>query len=124
MLDELLPGTVKTLDELSSRGYVPRVLTARTHPDRALRQVDRLLADHVDSTHVVSPRAAPEGKGRWLKAWSAAAFVGDTEADASAARAEGIPFYAVCSGQRSQKYLLAWGLRVFADLEEVARALP
>jgi phosphoglycolate phosphatase-like HAD superfamily hydrolase len=122
-LDALLPDALDALEELRARGYRLQILTARQHPDRVRAQVERLLSGQIDATHVVSPFDAGRAKAKHLREIVAVGFAGDSESDAAAAVSAGVPFFAVCSGQRSPAFLEALGLRVYGGLLEAVRSI-
>lgn len=120
--DRPLPGAVDAVDLCKRGGFSAFVLTARANPTSAREQVEQsALGPAIDTIQVVEPGDAAAQKARWLTEWRALAMVGDTEADANAAATAGVPFLAVCSGQRSRAYLQALSPVVYDDARTAVR---
>ncbi len=113
LLDTVLPGVPTVPRDLVERGWSPVLLTARSDPEAARDQVDRLgLGRLFAEVVVVSPPLARREKATALREMRARALVGDSESDASAAAAAGSPFAAVGTGQRSPAFLRTHGVPV------------
>jgi phosphoglycolate phosphatase-like HAD superfamily hydrolase len=111
-LDLPLPGAEAALAELRRAGFDPVVLTARRHANRVAAQVERLgLAPPV----VVAPAAASVEKAAALRQVGAAGLIGDTESDLEAARAAGVPYELVSTGQRDAAFLRRHGAAAVHD---------
>ncbi len=109
--DCLMPEVTEVLAALRTMDVVPFIVTARQDAGAVLRQLGRLgLGALVANTTVVSPFNAAAEKAEALTRIVATGFIGDTELDASAARAAGVPFAAVSSGQRSERFLRSAGV--------------
>jgi phosphoglycolate phosphatase-like HAD superfamily hydrolase len=123
ILDRPLPAARPALELLRAAGHRIVVLTARRDAAAAAAEVDALgLGVLVDDLEVVSPRAPCDGKTAALAALGAHAAVGDS--DAAAARAAGVRFAAVGSGQRCPAFLVARGVHpVHPDVLEAARTI-
>ncbi len=116
-IDRALPGVRRVLAELRAAGTEITVLTARRRRQGARRSVEvAALAPLVDDLVVVDPRRAAAAKARSLRERGAGAFIGDTDSDGAAARAAGVPFAAVMTGQRSRAYLAGRGYLVGRSL--------
>jgi phosphoglycolate phosphatase-like HAD superfamily hydrolase len=111
-LDRVQPGAPETLRRWKTSGYRLVLATLRAHPDWLRSQLaatglDRLLDDVVVSRH----DDGGEGKARKVREAvpdlvpGNALWVGDTEADVSAARALGCPVWAVTCGLRTEEFL-------------------
>jgi phosphoglycolate phosphatase-like HAD superfamily hydrolase len=108
--DRPLPRALAALRRLHMAGQRLTVITARRRPEAVVAQVATLgLGELLGSVEVVDPRDAASAKAAVLRSQAPAAFVGDTESDASAAQAAGVRFLAVASGQRSAGWLRANG---------------
>jgi phosphoglycolate phosphatase len=118
-LDDALPGVLRVLQELRSRGVTITVLTARQRAEGAARSLEGAgLADLVDELHVVDPARAVAAKADLLARHVHVGFVGDTASDGEAAAAAGVPFVAVTSGQCCFGHLYSLGYRVVPTLRE------
>jgi phosphoglycolate phosphatase len=118
-LDRPFPDVVPSLRALRGASLRLVCLTARQRPRFAQVELQNLgLLDSLDDLIVVSPFAAAREKARALRALGAFAMVGDTESDARAAADAGIPFAAVGTGQRSERFLREAGCApVFPSFE-------
>ncbi len=124
------PGVPEVLARLRARGYRLAVATTkRTEPARTLLARAGLLSwfDHVQGTDPGLP-AKPDPRVVRLAAagagGAAVAMVGDTVHDVAAAKAAGIPAYAVTWGAASAADLAAAGAeRVAPDLDDLPRWL-
>ena len=122
-LDRPLPGVMETLRGLAAAGVRPAIVTARHHADRVRAQLEALdMTDLVGQVKVVSPADIESQKAEVL-AGLAAAYVGDTERDATAARRAGARFAAVATGQRSPEFLRARGVEPWPTLADALAAL-
>jgi phosphoglycolate phosphatase-like HAD superfamily hydrolase len=107
--DRLLPGVAQGLAMLDRDQIHVVLLTARREPSFLHQQLDRLnLRRGIDALVVVPPGEASAAKGRALQRLRPAAFIGDTESDAEAALAAGVPFRPLSSGMRSPTYWQQW----------------
>jgi phosphoglycolate phosphatase len=123
-LDQPFPGVIDLLSELAGGGSAPVIITARRHPDRVTEQAKSLgLMRWCAGIRVVSPDAATTAKADELRAIGATGFIGDTESDAAAANAAGVPFAAVATGQRSGAFLEERGMATFSSLGGALRGL-
>jgi phosphoglycolate phosphatase-like HAD superfamily hydrolase len=115
-LDVLLPGVADALRDVEA-GFV---LTAR----RDARAVREQVARHIGlPVEVVDPFDAAAQKAAVLQQRAASVYIGDTESDAKAAQLAGVPFVAVSTGQRSERFLRAAGVEVIcASLAEALQA--
>jgi phosphoglycolate phosphatase len=115
--DRALRGTRGVLADLRQDGVVIVVLTARRSAEGArlsLRSAG--IEEDIDTLFVVDPVGAVAGKARALRRCRAAAFLGDTESDAAAARRAGVPFVALATGQRSRSRLRSLGYEPASSL--------
>ncbi len=124
------PGVPERLAELRSRGFALAVATTkRTGPARELLRRVGLLGffDHVQGTDGgMAPKPAPEVVVRAVAGAGGrgVAMVGDTVHDVAAARAAGLPAYAVTWGAgRAEALAAAGAARVAEDLEALPRWL-
>jgi phosphoglycolate phosphatase len=123
-LDRPLPGVTETLRELNASGRGPIVVTARRYADRVRIQLENVgMAELLAGVEVVSPAAVAAEKELVLRRIGACAYVGDTERDAEAAAAAGVPFAAVATGQRSARFLRARGFEPQDRLQAAVAAL-
>lgn len=124
--DRALPGVARLLGALRAGGYRLIVLTARRRPrgaELSLRAAG--LATLVDEVVVVDPAHAAQAKAEAMRDRRVALMAGDTESDAAAAAAAGVPFRAVSTGQRSAGYLLRAGWPAHRSLRAaLADSLP
>lgn len=124
--DTLLPGGIEAAAAIVAHGMQPVVVTARRDPEATLAQLAWLgLSDALATCVVVAPGEHVERrKAAALRRLRALAFVGDTETDAAAAAEAGVPFAAVCCGQRSREYLESRvGGTVFDTARQAVEAL-
>ena len=120
--DTVLPGAVTALNATVSAGFVAVVLTARRDAEAALAEIHSLgLGSLIGHLRVVSPEHATIDKAVYLQEAAAIALVGDSEVDAAAATAAGLPFFAVTSGQRDESVLATFAPEVVVG--EVAEAV-
>jgi phosphoglycolate phosphatase-like HAD superfamily hydrolase len=104
--DRVLPGVVEALELLHAAGASPFLLSARQRAEALERQLKNLgLRHYACSVHVVSPFNAVAEKAQVLRALRASAYVGDSTSDARACRDADIPFFAVSTGQHSERLL-------------------
>jgi phosphoglycolate phosphatase len=124
LMDAPFPDATATLDALNAQGLRCILVTARANAFLMRQQIGRLgLARQFAGVHCVAPARAAEEKARVLRAENAALFVGDAESDAAAARAAGVPFVGVSTGQRSRGFLQEHGVGlVFDTLAEAVAA--
>lgn len=122
--DRPLPGVVRRLTRLRDAGCAVLVITARSRPEGAGRSLRAAgLESHVDRLIVVDPSSAATDKADSLRGNRARWFVGDTESDGAAAAAADVPFVAVGTGQRSERYLRSLGYDVAASFTGAVDAL-
>lgn len=82
------------------------LITARARADALHRQLCWLsIRDFFQAVHVVPPQGANIHKAEVLRQIRSDVYVGDTESDFVASRVAGVPFLAVCCGQRSLPFL-------------------
>lgn len=114
--DRLLPGAREVLERVREAGLIPMILTARRDGESVAGQVRDLgLSALVAEVAVVDPARVATEKAAWLRSRRPAAYVGDSESDAEAARVAGVPFGAVACGQRDAAYLRARGAEPVAE---------
>ncbi|MFN3409272.1 MAG: HAD family hydrolase [Limisphaerales bacterium] len=125
-LDRVLPGVEAALEAMRAAGARLCLLTARSRPEWLPQQLTRLgLAPVLHEMRVVPPETARADKANQLVALKVEIFFGDSESDWRAARDAGVPFVAVSSGQRSERFLRDQGIdRVCPGLWEAWNATP
>jgi phosphoglycolate phosphatase len=122
-VDAVLPGAAAAVAAVRAAGLEPMVLTARRDA-QAVRAQIAATGLEVGRVVVVDPRRAADEKAAALQETGAVGLVGDSESDAAAARAAGVPFAAVGSGQRDPRFLRERGIApVYPDVLAAVRAL-
>lgn len=123
--DAILPGAREAIALTRRAGLRVLVVTARRRPGGARAVLVRVgLIKAIDDLRCVDPTDAADQKAAVLRETGAVGLVGDTESDAAAADAAGVPFAAVGCGQRSPAFLGARGLGpVHAHAAPAARSL-
>ena len=122
--DRALPGVTRVLGRLRADGARIAVITARRRAEGAKRSLAAAhLSDFVDDVSAVAPAEAAAAKARRLRELGAEWFVGDTDSDGTAARAAGVPFVAVSTGQRSGGWLQALGYQPAGSLHAAVARL-
>jgi phosphoglycolate phosphatase-like HAD superfamily hydrolase len=103
--DVLLPGVVDALSDLASYADI-MLLSARRDSALLGRELDALgLLKFFTHWETVSPLSGVgSSKAERLAHHGACCYVGDTESDLSAAQKADIPFYLLCTGQRSREF--------------------
>ncbi|MBE2316898.1 HAD hydrolase-like protein [Solirubrobacter sp. CPCC 204708] len=104
-LDPPVPELDAALTAIAAAGLDAAIVTARRDAAAVRAQIDALGLRPAAGVHVVSPASAAAEKAVVLAELGAVGFVGDTESDAAAAAAAGIPFAAVAGGQRDEQWL-------------------
>jgi phosphoglycolate phosphatase-like HAD superfamily hydrolase len=123
-LDRALPGAREVLRRMRGHGAEVVVITARRRADGARRSVSGAELDGlIDHLIVVSPSRAVSEKAAGLRRLRASWFIGDTASDGEAARAAGIRFGAVMTGQRSGGCLRNAGFEPQRSLTAAVRML-
>lgn len=129
--DTILFGVPEALAAVIEAGLEPLILTARSDRTAAVEQIQSFEVLRTCTRRlVVNPGDAAAAKAAVLCEMSAVAMVGDSETDWAAASVAGIPFAAVCTGQRDETYLRrATVTCCFADITGavdylLARLLP
>jgi phosphoglycolate phosphatase len=135
LLDDvrLMPGARELLEGLHRRGARLAVISNKVGPS------SRQICDHLGLTAFLAV-VVGAGDTPWLKpapelnryvlqrlgaTAAEAVLIGDSPFDIQAARAGGFPAWCVATGTHDREALVAAGAdRVFADLPELARALP
>ena len=123
--DIVLPEGFAALTKAGENGFSVAVITARTNPVNAKKQISTSsLSNLIDDIHVVEPACASEQKASVLKQQNVKAFVGDSESDFQAAQRAGVLFAGVGCGQRSLNYLKSLGVApLFANTLEATNDL-
>jgi phosphoglycolate phosphatase-like HAD superfamily hydrolase len=107
-LDSLFDDSLNTLRDLKDSGIHLALVTARQNKYLMRHQLMQLGIDRFfDKIHCVSPQTAVQEKRDALKAIHPLAFFGDSETDFNAACLAEVPFFAVCTGQRSKEFLFS-----------------
>jgi phosphoglycolate phosphatase-like HAD superfamily hydrolase len=103
--DVLLPGVVDALSDLTSHADV-MLLSARRDSSLLEYELNALgLLQFFTHWETVSPSAGVgNAKAERLRYRKACCYVGDTESDLLAAQAASLPFYLLCTGQRSKEF--------------------
>lgn len=116
--DRALPGAGRVLARLRRDGHRISVITARRRVASAAESLRAAgLHELVDDVAVVAPADAVESKAQRLIDLRAPWFIGDSISDGDAAKAAGVPFVAVATGQRSSSYLMRYGHTPAANLQ-------
>ena len=104
-LDSVLPQVENVITEMSDSGYSLCLITARSRPEWVKHQLRRLgLLSWFSTVKVISHSNSVTEKSDALLMGAPLAYFGDTEFDCFSAKKAGIPFYAVVTGQRSDKF--------------------
>jgi len=103
--DILLPGVREALTTMVARADL-LLLSARRSFGALERQLKSLnLLQFFVHVETVSPLSgASTAKAESLRRHRACCYIGDSESDLAAAEAAGIPFYLLCTGQRSRAF--------------------
>lgn len=110
-LDTLFKNALDVLGELRAYSFRLVLITARQNEYLMRQQVYRLgIEEYFESIYCVDPKSVVIEKSRWLRCSDAIGFIGDSETDVQASQCADVPFYGVCTGQRSEKFLLNNGL--------------
>ena len=122
--DEVLPGVHRALAHLSDRHDL-FLISARKNPVLLFQQIDALgLVKHFQKVITVPPENAAQGKAQAFAELALDGYIGDTEADFSAASTSGITSYIVGTGQRSASFLIGQGVpHVYGRFSTVQKVL-
>lgn len=125
-LDTVFPEAWVGLETMRRLGWELILISARRSPHWVWHQLDRLgLKPFLNEVIIVRPEEARARKCIAMQKTRCAAYVGDTESDAEAAKQAGIPFFGVTGGQRSGEFLTARSERnlapdLFTHVENIA----
>jgi phosphoglycolate phosphatase-like HAD superfamily hydrolase len=123
-LDHALPGARGALRRMCGHGAEVVVITARRRADGARRSLSVAELDGlIDHLIVVAPSRAVSEKAAALRRFRASWFIGDTASDGEAARAAGVRFAAVITGQRSRACLRGAGFETQRSITAAVRIL-
>lgn len=124
----LMPGAYEVLQALSARG-IPQLLLSATKLDQLTAQVARVGLSDAFEEILGLDNIHAQSKTHLAIKWQAAhpgavpLFVGDTEHDASVAKAIGANCLLYASGHQSRTRLEACGFPVIDRLEEITKYL-
>ena len=129
-LDHLQSGALELLRKIALAGHRVEIATLRQHPERARNEGKRLgILDLIDELLVSRHAEAAAGKAKRVltharrQGLKPLIWVGDTEVDAKAAAALGLPCALVTNGLRSAGALRGLPcLGVFGSLNEIPHA--
>ncbi len=124
-LDHAFPPAKGALKRVRRAGFEPVIISARRCEEAARCELSALgLADCVGEFVVVAPTNAWAHKADALSRMNAVGFIGDAETDALAAAKAGVPFAAVCGGQRDEVFLRGQGITaIYATVDKATEAL-
>jgi phosphoglycolate phosphatase-like HAD superfamily hydrolase len=109
--DNVIPGSIGLLEQLARNGTSSYLVTARSDVSLLNQQLQRLnLGGHFAGVYAVNPSNAAEEKAKILQNVGVELFIGDSEVDFLAARAAGVTFFGVESGQRTKVFLAGQGV--------------
>lgn len=110
-IDTLFQDTISNLQNLTRSGHQLILITARQNEILMTNQINRLgIARFFCEIYCVSPCNSLNLKSDALRRAQADCFIGDSETDFNSAKVANVPFYGVCTGQRSETFLKSIGV--------------